>query len=457
MRSLAPCVTPCPRAAVIKRPVARNERLARAVPLGASTSAFQVEGGTSAEGRGESIWDAWAREPGRMRDNETGEPAAGHYARWAEDVGWLSALGARAYRFSIAWPRVLPAGGGAVNEAGFGFYERLTDALLAARIEPIICLYHWDLPQAVQQQGGWPARDTAGRFADYAAICAARLADRVRLWATFNEPNLFTMLGHLSGAHPPGLADRNAYLAALHHVNLAHGEATRAIRAARADALVGCIHNIQPVRAVAPEDSHAALILDALWNRALADPQLRGHYPAELAEAVAPHQRAGDMARIRAPADWFGLNHYSPLYAKADPAAPFGTGFGEAPADGTPATPIGWRIEPAALRDTILDVHRRYRLPIIIAENGYGAEEDGIDLQDSCRIAYHRDYIAAMQSAMAAGADVRGYLAWSLLDNLEWASGRRIRFGLIRVEPNTLERQPKASFAWYRAHIAGAA
>jgi len=416
---------------------------------GVSTSAYQIEGATDADGRGPSIWDSWARVPGRMRDSETGDPASGHYARWREDVALLRDLGVRAYRFSIAWPRVQPLGRGGVNAAGLDFYDRLTDALQDAGIVPIACLYHWDLPQALQDEGGWLARDIAGRFADYAALCASRLGDRVAIWATFNEPGLFAMFGHLSGVHPPGLARRDAYLAALHHVNLAHGGATRAILAARADARCGCVHNLQPVRPASGEDAEAAATLDELWNRALPDPQLLGHYPQRLAPLMEPLLRPGDLAAIRAPAAWIGVNHYSPVYARRDAATPFGCAFADAPSDGTPATPINWRIEPAAFRDTLRDTWRRYRVPLVVTENGYGAEEDGTTLEDTGRIAFHRDYVAAMREARAAGADIRGYLAWTLLDNLEWSSGRRVRFGLVRVDPDTQERRRKASFSWY--------
>jgi beta-glucosidase len=424
---------------------------------GASTSAFQVEGATSAEGRGASIWDAWARQPGRMRDGESGEPAAGHHARMDEDVGWLARLGANAYRFSLAWPRVQPAGRGGANAAGLAFYDRLTDALLAAGVEPIACLYHWDLPQALQEAGGWPARETALRFADYAALAAARLSDRIGFWASFNEPGLFTLFGHLTGGHPPGLADRTAYLRAAHHVNLAHGLAARAIRDVRPDALVGCIHNVQPVRPATPADAEAARRLDALWNRLMPDAQLLARWPEELAEALDAVARPGDVALMRGPADWFGLNHYSPLYARADAAAPFGCAFADAPADGTPASGIGWRIEPEAFAQTIREVHARYRLPVIVTENGYGAEEGPDDLHDTGRVRYLLEHVAAMRRAMAEGADVRGYLVWSLLDNLEWSSGTRVRFGLLRVEPGTLARRPKASFDAFARLIRGAA
>jgi beta-glucosidase len=413
---------------------------------GASTSAFQVEGATEAEGRGASIWDAWARQPGRMRDGESGEPAAGHHARMAEDVGWLARLGANAYRFSIAWPRVQPQGSGAANEQGLAFYDRLTDALLEAGIEPIACLYHWDLPLALQEAGGWPARDTAWRFADYAALMAARLADRIRFWASFNEPNLFTLFGHLTGGHPPGLADRAAYLRAAHHVNLAHGLAGRAIRGQRADALIGGIHNVQPVRPATPADADAARMMDALWNRLMPDAQLLARWPDEMAAEFGAVAQPGDAALMRGPADWFGLNHYSPLYVRADATAAFGCRFADAPDDGTPASGIGWRIEPEAFAAAIREVYARYRLPVIVTENGYGAEEDGTGLHDEARMRYIAQHVAAMRAALESGADVRGYLVWSLLDNLEWSSGTRVRFGLLRVEPGTLERRPKSSF-----------
>jgi beta-glucosidase len=215
------------------------------------------------------------------------------------------------------------------------------------------------------------------------------------------------------------------------------------------------VHNLQPVRAATGDDAEAAATLDELWNRALPDPQLLGHYPQRLAPLMEPLLRPGDLAAIRAPAAWIGVNHYSPVYARRDAATPFGCAFADAPNDGMPVTPINWRIEPAAFRDTLRDTWRRYRVPVVVTENGYGAVEDGTTLEDAGRIAFHRDYVAAMREARAAGADIRGYLAWTLLDNLEWSSGRRVRFGLLRVDPDTQERRRKASFSWYADLIRG--
>jgi len=311
-----------------------------------------------------------------------------------------------------------------------------------AAIGPIACLHRWDLPPAPQEAAGWPARDTAFRFADDAALTAAHLADRIRFRASVHEPGLFTLLGHLTGGDPPSLAERGACLRAAHHVKLAHGMALRTIREARADTRLGGTDNVQPVRPATPADAQAPRMMDALWKRLMPGAQRLARRPDELADHFDAVARAGDAALMRGPADWFGLNHYSPLFARADGAAPFGCAFAHSPADGTPASGIGWRIEPAAFAATIREVHARYRLRVIVTENGCGAEEEGAHLNDAGRCRYLRDHVAAMRLPMEAGADVRGSLVWSLLDNLERSSGTRVRFGLLRVEPGSPGRRP---------------
>jgi beta-glucosidase len=321
---------------------------------GVSTSAYQIEGAVREDGRGPSIWDMYSRLPGKIAGGDTGDIACDHYHRYREDVALMQKLEVDAYRFSVAWPRVLPEGRGAVNEAGLAFYDRLIDALIASGIEPWLCLYHWDLPQALQDDGGWANRDCAQWFADYASVIAHRYGDRVKRFATFNEPSVFTLFGYCLGGQAPGIVDRATLLRAIHHVNLGHGAAIDRLRAAVAGASLGAIHNCQPCRPATdkPEDQAAADMLDADWNGAFPDPQLRGIYPPLLAEAMAPYLKAGDLAQICRPVDWFGLNHYSPHYVVASDRNPLGLWFGPAPAD-VPRSSMGWPVEPDAFREIL--------------------------------------------------------------------------------------------------------
>jgi beta-glucosidase len=422
---------------------------------GVSTSSYQIEGAAREDGRGASIWDTFCRQKGRITDDASGDAACDHYHRYAEDIALMRDLGVQAYRFSVAWPRVLPHGRGIANEAGLAFYDRLIDALFAAGIEPWLCLYHWDLPQSLADRGGWTNRDCAGWFADYATLIGRRYGDRVKRFVTFNEPSLFTLFGFGFAWDAPGLSDRAAYLQAVHHVNLAHGAAVDALRAVPA-ASIGAIHSWQPCLPATPADAEAAEQLAAYWNGVTADPQLLASYPPVVAQLIEPYLQAGDLARICRPLDWFGLNHYSPVYAKSEPSSALGVAVGAAPAD-LPRTGVGWPIVPQAFRDTLLTVHQRYRLPIYVMENGFGSMDDkpndAGEIADFHRIEYLTRYIDAMRDAMVAGADVRGYFVWSLLDNFEWHSGYRPRFGLVYIDYATMKRIPKASFRWYAEMI----
>ncbi|MFZ5780576.1 MAG: GH1 family beta-glucosidase [Pseudomonadota bacterium] len=424
---------------------------------GVSTSSYQIEGATKADGRGPSVWDTFSSQPGRIANGDTGEPGCDHYYRYAEDIALMREIGVGAYRFSVAWPRVLPTGRGAANEPGLAFYDRLVDGLLAAGIEPWLCLYHWDLPQALQDAGGWPDRDIVGWFADYAGLVARRLGDRVKRFATFNEPSVFTLFGYSFGWHPPATHDLSAHYAAIHHVNLAHGAAVDVLRSSVAGASVGAIHNMQPSRPFGPgaEDRAAAALLDDFWNNAFPDPQILGEYPASLQRGIDPHLRGGDLERIRRPVDWLGINHYSPIYARADAASPIGFAWADAPAD-VPRSPIGWQLDPGAFCDTLCLAHQRYGLPIYVTENGAGAVEApdaSGQVLDPERIDYLLRYTDAMRKAVARGADVRGYFVWSLLDNFEWGAGYGNRFGLVFVDFATQRRIPKASARWYAGLI----
>ena len=424
---------------------------------GVSTSSYQIEGAAREDGRGPSIWDAYCRLPGRVKNGDTGDVACDHYHRYAEDIALMRNLGVKAYRFSVAWPRVMPAGRGATNAAGLAFYDRLIDGLLAAEIEPWLCLYHWDLPQALGDLGGWTNRECVQWFADYATLIGQRYGDRVKRYATFNEPSVFTLFGYCMGGLPPATSDLSGLSQAIHHVNLAHGAAVDRLRAGVSNASIGAVHNCQPCRPAreGPEHLLASQKLDAYWNGAFPDPQLLGKYPPLLADAMAPHLRPDDLALICRPVDFFGLNHYSPHYVVADDSKPLRLGFGPAPA-GVPLSSMGWPVEPDAFRETLTEVDRRYGLPIYVLENGTAFEDqvnaDGV-VSDQPRIDYLNAYTGAMFAAINDGADVRGYFVWSLLDNFEWGSGYSQRFGLVYVDYPTQRRIPKASFRWYHELI----
>lgn len=434
---------------------------------GVATSALQIEGGVREGGRGESIWDRFAAEPGRIADGSRPDVACDHYHRWWEDVELMRELGLGAYRFSIAWPRVVPAGRGAVNRAGLDFYDALVDGLLAAGIEPFPTLYHWDLPQALQERGGWGARDTAAAFVDYAAAVAHRLGDRVRRWTTHNEPWCAATLGHEEGHHAPGHRDPAEALRAGHHLLLSHGWAVDALRREAPGAEVGIvlIHSPAHPASGSEADRDAARWFDGFFNRWYLDPVFRGAYPADaVADRVAaghlpgpelPFVRDGDLAAVARPLDFLGLNYYSRVVLRAGP-----DGRREAvqPAAREDRTEMGWECYPAGLRESLLRVHRDYApRTIFITENG-AAYADAADPQgrivDTRRIAYLRGHLRAAHEAIAQGAPLAGYFLWSLLDNFEWAHGYAKRFGLFAVEPATRRRLPKASASWYHGVVA---
>ncbi|HEY6025249.1 MAG TPA: GH1 family beta-glucosidase [Pseudolabrys sp.] len=417
---------------------------------GVSTSSFQIEGATREDGRGPSVWDTYAQ-TGAVTDHDTGDVACDHYHRYPEDIALMQRLGVQAYRFSVAWPRILPQGRGTPNEPGLAFYDRLIDAILAAGIEPWLCLYHWDLPQALDDMGGWTTRDSVAWFGDYAALVADRYGDRVKRFATFNEPSIFTLFGLGFGNGKRATSDAAAFHRAIHHVNLAHGSAVDIVRARVARSSIGAIHNYQPCLPSTPADAQAAELCDAYWNKAFPDPQCLGTYPEYIEAAIGSYVQPGDLARIRRPVDWFGLNHYSPVFVKADADSVVGFGFGDRPPE-IPVTPNGWPIMPDAFGETLLSVSKRYGLPIYVLENGFGGHDKPNDagaVIDTDRIAYLRAYISALNNAVRRGADVRGYFVWSLLDNFEWDAGYSVRFGLTYVDYPTQRRIPKASFEWY--------
>lgn len=419
---------------------------------GAATAAYQIEGAWNADGKGESIWDRFSHTPGKVWQGHTGDVACDHYHRYPSDIALMQELGLQAYRFSISWPRVLPRGRGALNTAGLDFYDRLVDAMLTARITPFATLYHWDLPQALQDPGGWARRDTTGYFADYAALMVQRLGDRVHAWTTFNEPWCVAFNGHESGEHAPGLRDRATALQVSHHVLLAHGLAVQAMRATRADVQAGIVLNLWPVEVVG-DDEAALAEVEPTWQRNSSwflDPLYRGQYPAEALAAyaaAAPTISANDMAVIAQPIDFMGVNYYNRMTVGA-----------RGPIGGAEYTEMDWEVYPQGLTHLLQRLHREYRLPpLYITENG-AAFRDTLTAEgrvpDARRQAYIHQHLAALRQAMADGVDVRGYFVWSLMDNFEWAHGYGKRFGIIHVDYDTQVRTIKDSGHWYRQVIA---
>jgi len=434
---------------------------------GVATSAFQIEGAVREGGRGASIWDTFCRRPGVIRDGHTGEVATDSYHRWEQDVALLAGLGVTAYRFSIAWPRIQPDGRGPGNGAGFGFYDRLTDALLASGITPVPTLYHWDLPQPVEDEGGWLDRQTAYRFADYAAMAGERLADRIGLWITLNEPFVVTALGYALGIHAPGKALMLGALPAAHYQLLGHGLATAALRAAGVRQVM-ITNNYSPAwpASQSEADRAAAHAYDILHNQMFTDPVLLGRYPdltpfglggSDAASGQAWVQDA-DLAVISAPVDGIGVNYYMPARLSALPGSPLP--FQLEPIPGYPVTSFGLPVVPAGMTQLLSMLAGRYGTalpPLYITENGCSHDDelsaDGT-VDDQFRIDYLDSHLRAVHAAITAGIDVRGYFHWTLADNFEWSEGFHQRFGLVHVDHDTQARTPKASYAWYRDLIA---
>ncbi|MDY7101916.1 MAG: GH1 family beta-glucosidase [Actinomycetota bacterium] len=421
---------------------------------GTATSAFQIEGGSTADGRGESIWDRFCAQPGTVLDGSDGSVATDHYGRYRDDVALLAGLGMGAYRFSIAWPRVLPAGTGAVNEAGLDFYDRLVDELLAANITPYPTLYHWDLPQALEDRGGWVSRDVTDAFVEYAAAVVGRLGDRVRSWATLNEPFVSATHGYWEGVHAPGRTSLEDCLAAAHHLLLAHGKAVPVIRelAGRAGAdgaEVGIVLNFTPTTPYSDEeaDVERAALLDAIENRWYVEPVAGLGYPEVGVAGLGWDRREvrdGDLDTIATPLDFLGVNYYSRQVARA----------GDAHVEPTlPVTAMGWEIHPQGIGDLLVGLDERHGFPkYLITENGAAMPDDVVvdgAVHDRDRIAYIADHLTEVHRAIGAGVPVEGYFVWSFLDNFEWAYGYARRFGIVHVDYETLVRTPKASARWY--------
>jgi beta-glucosidase len=418
---------------------------------GAATAAYQIEGAHDADGKAPSIWDTFSHLPGKIENGDTGDVACDHYHRYRADVTLMGELGLNAYRFSISWPRVLPSGVGVPNRPGLEFYERLVDALLERRITPFITLYHWDLPQALQDRGGWLRRDIATDFGEYAALMGRTLGDRVKHWITFNEPFAFIVIGHLFGVHAPGVADAAVAFQASHHVNLAHGAAVRALRATVPGARIGITQVSMPVYPATDSeaDRAAARRFDGFVNRWYWEPSLLGRYPDDIVARLggaAPTIEPGDLERVAPPIDFFGHNSYSRAVVRDDPSSVM---LGAAQIDtNNPKTEMGWEIYPDHLYDALTRITRDYNAPdIFITENGAAFRDQVVNdaVDDPQRIDYLRSHLAACHRAIADGVKLRGYFCWSLLDNFEWAYGFSKRFGLIYTDFATERRIVKAS------------
>ncbi len=417
---------------------------------GTATSSFQIEGAPTADGKSPSIWDVFCRQEGQVADGATGDIACDHYRLYAEDVELIRSLGLSAYRFSISWPRVIPGGTGPTNHAGLDFYERLVDALLTAGITPYPTLYHWDLPQALEEQGGWVARSTAEAFADYAAAVVERLGDRVGTWSTLNEPFVSANHGYVTGEHAPGLKSMAKGMSASHHLNLAHGLAGQRIRELAPDAELAIVINFTPVEAAtdSEEDRTAAHHQNNLENRWYSDPVAGMGYPDDTADHYEWDRseiQDGDMEIISQPIDLLGVNYYTRSIVSADKSH-------KLPED-TPRNTMGWEIHPPSLGRLLRELHDRYDFPkFIITENGAPMPDDKrVDgrIEDNDRLAFIRAHLAQIHSCIEAGVPVEGYLVWSLFDNFEWAWGYGPRFGIVEVDYDTLERIPKKSALWY--------
>jgi len=432
--------------------------------FGAATSAYQIEGATELDGRGLSIWDTFAATAGTIVDRSDGRRACEHYRLWREDVDLMRWLGLRAYRFSVAWPRVLPSGSGAVNVRGLDFYERLVDALLAADIEPFLTLYHWDLPQALQDRGGWGARDTAAAFVEYSDVVSRRLGDRVRNWITHNEPWCIAMHGHVHGEHAPGERDWLLGLHAAHHVLLSHGWAVPVLRQNSPGSQVGITLNLTYCEPASDReaDLDACRAKDGTYNRWYLDPLYGRGYPSDvvadhiargtLADEQLPFVRDGDLTAIAVATDLLGVNYYTRDLVEADARGQPGSA-----APRNEVTDIGWEVHAEGLSTLLLRLQAQYApARMYITENGaayHNAPDDSGRIRDGERERYLHAHLEATLAACRAGACVQGYFVWSLLDNFEWALGYTQRFGIVWVDYETQERVPKESAHWYRELI----
>ena len=452
--------------AVRQAPLSSEIAFPRNFFWGTATAAYQIEGAWKEDGKGESIWDRFSHAPGTIKNGDTGDAACDSYHRWRDDIALMRAMNLNSYRFSLSWPRIQPSGTGSANSNGIDYYSRLVDALLEAKIRPFVTLYHWDLPQALEDAGGWPNRDTASRFSDYVEVVARALGDRVTDWMLFNEPSVFTFSGYLEGVHAPGHQSLLDFLRATHVVNLAQGAGFRALKAARPQARVGTAFNMSACEPATDSeaDKVAAERAHAITNVWFLEPALQGRYPSAFTYLPETVMRiaSGDMEKVRAPLDFIGINLYNRTIASSPGTLKriahlqdwlFPVTMTSSGGEQGPKTDIGWEVWPQALYNMVTRITRDYNRPVIeITESGC-AYNDGPDasgeIRDTRRTEYHRHYLAALAHAIADGADVRSYHAWSLLDNFEWAEGFSQRFGLAYMDFKTQQRTIKDSGRWY--------
>jgi len=421
---------------------------------GVSTSSYQIEGAWNEDGKGESIWDRFCHTPGNIKTGDSGDVACDHYHRYKEDVELMKELGIQAYFFSISWPRVIPKGEGKVNKAGLDFYRHLVDELSEAGIKPCIFLYHWELPQALHEKGGWTNPNIVRAFADYAKLMASELGDKVKLWAVINEPQVVAHAGYLTGNFAPGIRDFESFLKASHHLQLAQGEAIRTMRDTEPNLKIGTTLNLYPCYPLedTKEDREAAARIDEFMNRWYLDPLLKGEYPP-LAKEMGLRPDPGDMEITHQPIDFLGVNYYTRCIVKYDPRKPMGARIVQ---KNSPVTEMGWEIYPEGMYDLLMRLKRDYDPVIYITENGGAFDDrmrkDGI-IQDDDRIRFLRDHLVAAYRALKEGVKLKGYFVWSIMDNFEWTDGYSKRFGLVYIDYRTLERIPKKSAYWYRETI----
>ena len=430
---------------------------------GVATASYQIEGAYNIDGKGESIWDRFTHTPGKIKNNENGDTAVDHYHRYNEDVKLMSDINMSGYRFSMAWTRILPDGKGDINYKGIDFYSKLIDKLLENNIKPMLTLYHWDLPQKIQDIGGWSNRDTSKLFAEYANIIATKFGDKVKFISTFNEPAVFTIHGLVDGYMAPGIADMDHFIAAVHHVNLAHGLGMQAMRSTNNDLELGCVLNLSPCIPCSenPEDIEGTKIYDMYWNRIFLDPMYKGEYPANFINSVNKYCLEDDLVIINQKNDYIGLNHYQHTRVKNDPSyllTARGAFGNEKPfnLENVDLTLMNWEVVPEAYYKQIMELKNDYDNPVIyLTENGcaYPDKIKNGRINDVKRIEFYKKYLSAVKKAIDDGADVRGYMTWTLMDNFEWALGFEKRFGLIHVDFDTLKRTPKESYFFYKSLI----
>jgi beta-glucosidase len=426
---------------------------------GAATSSFQIEGATKIDGRGASIWDTFAATPGKTRGGDGGDPGCDHYHRWESDLDLMKDMGLEAYRFSVAWPRVLPTGRGRVNEKGMAFYEQLVDGLLARGITPWLTLYHWDLPQALDDLGGWPSRDTVHAFEEYTQLVSGRLGDRVKHWITHNEPWCTAFLGYTAGYFAPGLHDKRLELQTSHHLLLSHGLAVPIIRENSSGAQVGITLNLSPAHAASDslEDLAAARRQDGFTNRWYLEPLYGRGYPRDMEDIWRehlPNVEAGDMEKIAVPTDFLGVNYYQRSLVKHEAGAgDLKVGYVKS---SLPRTDFDWEIYPDGMRELMVNLNHEYPVgALYITENGSCYDDTIVNgaVDDEARRKYLEQHLEAALAAVKEGAPLNGYFAWSLMDNFEWAEGYARRFGLVHVDFETQVRTIKKSGLYYRDYL----